>query len=149
MPGFRTAIGGILLVGVIALTAYASSYIARLPESNCHTTPVSDLWSDDRAYKATVLVKNCNLDETIFYSVRIDAYSPPLRLGWSTHEVIESDERPFEVPTVRWKEPRTLAIEMETKTLRGSIELHVGDDLTIVRTYIAKTPEAFPNYTNH
>jgi hypothetical protein len=137
---------GLLIAGAIALLVYLTSYIARLPESNCTTSPASEIWSPDRAYKATLLVKDCNLSETIFYSIRVDAYSPPLSTGFFTHEVIEDDERPSEPPTVRWDTPRKLAVEMKTRTLHGTVQRHSGDDLTIVRTYIARQPDAFPNY---
>jgi hypothetical protein len=65
----------IKLVAVIfafALTIFLTSYVSRLPESNCVTQPISSSWSNDRAYKATLLRKDCNLSKTAFYSVRID-----------------------------------------------------------------------------
>lgn len=138
--------GTLFIVALIAVTVYTTSYLARLPESNCSTSPVSELWSEDRVYKATILMKDCNMGETIFYSVRVDAYPPPPRRGWFTKREIDNDERPSEPPAVRWEAPRTLLIEMKTRTLVGSMREHVGDDLTIVRVFAAQAPDAFPNY---
>jgi hypothetical protein len=140
---FRLA-GLLVLIGLLLGTAYVTSYFARLPESNCSTSPISEAWAEDHAYKATLLEKQCNKWETIFYSVRVDAYSPPLRRAWFTIEQVEDDERPV-APVVRWEMRRALLIEMQTRTLSGTIQRHVGDDLTIVRRFQAREPNAFPN----
>ena len=140
-----TAIKGLFVFGLIAIAVYVTSYVARLPESNCSTSLVSELPSEDQAYNATVLVKDCNLGETIFYSVRIDARSPLQHRGWFTTYEIEDDERPDGPPELRWEAPRTLVIERSTRTLAGSIRRHIGDDLTLVRNFRAKAPDAFPN----
>jgi hypothetical protein len=140
------AIKGVFVFGLIAIAVCVTSHVARLPESNCSTSPVFDLPSEDQAYSATVLVKDCNVGETIFYSVRIDARSPPLRLGWFTIYEIEDDERPDGPPELRWEALRTLVIEMPTRTLAGLIRTHIGDDLILVRNFRAKAPDAFPNY---
>jgi hypothetical protein len=139
------AIVACFILAVIAVTAITTSYFAGLPESNCLTSPVSELWSEDRVYKATVLLKDCNKGETIFYSVRVDFFPPPPRGGWFTRREINDDERPLEAPDVRWEAPRTLLIQMKTRTLGGSMREHVGDDLTIVQNFTARAPDAFPN----
>ena len=61
-----------LLVSAFAVTIYVTSYVSRLPESNCATSEASSLSSDDHSYRATLLKKECNKAETTFYSVRID-----------------------------------------------------------------------------
>jgi hypothetical protein len=136
----------LVLLSAFILTIYATSYISKLPESNCTTSPISSLWSDDRAYEATILKMDCNMSETIFYSVRIDAFSPPLREAWFTKQEIESDEFPVpsEPPSIRWIDSRHLEITMKTKTIGGMLNEHVGHDLIITRTYIASSPSAFP-----
>lgn len=132
---------------LLGIFTYAVSYIARLPESNCRTQAISAHWSPDRAYKATLMEKNCNLGETIFYSVRIDANSPPLKSGWFVPGYeLEDDEYPTVRPTLSWAAERRLEIRAKTRTIHGTIILNTGDDLTVVRTYIAREPEAFPNY---
>jgi hypothetical protein len=131
---------------LVTVTAYTTSWLTRSLESTCSTKPISGTWAQDRAYKATLLRKDCNLSETIFYAVRIDAFSPLLRHAWFTIEEIGDDERPPAPPTLRWTGAQNLAIEMVTKTLRGSLVRNVGQDLTTSVTYVARLPMAFPNY---
>jgi hypothetical protein len=136
-----------MVAALMAGTAYITSWWVRGPEQYCSTEPVAEFWSQDRAYKATLLVKNCNLWESIFYRVRIDAMSPPLKHGWFMYVDLNDDERPDASPSVRWDGPRLLSIEVQTRTLRGSILQNVGEDLSTSVTYIAKAPAAFPNYS--
>jgi hypothetical protein len=119
------------LVFAFALAIYLTSYFSRLPESNCTTSPVSGLWSGDRAYQATLLKKDCNLAETAFYSVRID------RAGaWSLRIEIEQDPYPAQAiePAMKW-DSHKLEIEIPAESFTGSIERHEGD-LTVVRSYV-------------
>jgi hypothetical protein len=127
----------VLLVFTFAAAIYATSYISRLPESNCTTSEASDLSSDDHFYKATLLKKECNKAETTFYSIRIDKLSGPADRRWFLIEQIEQDPypaRPSE-PRVKW-DAHKLEIEISAKEYSGSIERRV-EDLTIVRSYIA------------
>jgi hypothetical protein len=121
------------LASAFALTILLTSYVSRLPESNCATEPVSTLWTNDRAYKATLLKKDCNRSEPIFYSVRID------RPGdWFLRVEIEEDPYPAQAlePAMKW-DSHKLEIEIPAETFTGSIERHEGA-LTIVRTYSRK-----------
>lgn len=62
-----TRIATILAVVIaVWLIVRVTSYCARLPESNCVTTPASEYLAPDRAYKATVLEKDCNMGEDLF-----------------------------------------------------------------------------------
>ena len=122
-------------VVAFALTIYLTSYISRLPETNCTTGPVSSLWSGDNVYKATLLKKDCNLGETIFYSVRVD------KLGaWFLGVEIEEDPYPAQAsePAVKW-DLHKLKIDIPAETFSGSIE-HREGDLTVMRTYIPPRP---------
>jgi hypothetical protein len=123
------------LVLAFILTVYLTSYISKLPESNCATEPVSSLWTNDRAYKATLLKKDCNLSETIFYSVRIDKPD-----DWFLRVEIEEDPYPAQAaePAMKWDSHR-LAIDIPAEKFTGSIERREGD-LTVVRTYIPLKP---------
>src|SRR5882757_9721357 len=140
----RRIVSVVLVAALVAVTAYVTSWLARGPEQYCSTAPVMEFWSGDRAYKATLLIKNCNKDESIFYRVRVDAMSPPLKYGWFKYLDLDDDERPNAPPLVRWDRPRLLSIEMQTRTLRGSIVQNVGEDLSTSVTYVAKEPAAFP-----
>jgi hypothetical protein len=135
-----------MVEALMAITAYITSWLARGPEQYCSTEAVTEFWSQDRAYKAALLIKNCNLGESIFYRVRVDAMSPPLKRGWFKYIDLDDDERPDALPSIRWDGPRLLSIEMQTRTLRGSIAQNTGEDLSTSVTYIAKIPTAFPNY---
>ena len=118
-----------------ALTIYLTSDFSRLPESNCTTTPVSDLWSSDNSYKATLLKKNCNLSETVFNSVRID------KLGaWFLMIEIEQNPYPAQAfePAMNW-DSHKLEIDIPAEKFSGSIERREGD-LTVVRSYIPTKP---------
>jgi hypothetical protein len=65
--------------------------------------------------------------------------------GWFVHGYeLEDDEYPTVRPTLSWAAAEW-RLEISAKT-RGTIILNTGDDLTIVRTYIAREPQAFPNY---
>jgi hypothetical protein len=120
------------LVSAFALTIYLTSYISRLPESNCTTSPVSELWSSDKNYKATLLKKDCNLSETIFYSVRIDKPG-----AWFLRVELEEDPYPAQAsePAMRW-DMHKLEIDIPAEKFSGSIE-HREGNLTIVRTYFS------------
>ncbi len=124
------------LVFALALTIYLTSYISRLPESNCTTGPVSSSWSDDHVYKATLLKKDCNLGETAFYSVRIDKPS-----AWFLRVEIEEDPYPAQAsgPAMKW-DSHKLEIAIPAEKFTGSIE-HREGDLTVVRTYIPPKPK--------
>jgi hypothetical protein len=129
-------------------------YVARLPESNCSSMPIGTFWNADRAFKATLLEKNCNGGETLFYSVRVDAFSPPLHGSWFIpgYELEGDNDWPRTVPTVRWTTPRQLDIEVNTASIAGSIsslvhtsyvvgsggKIDPSDDLTVVRKYFPK-----------
>jgi hypothetical protein len=129
-------------------------YVARLPDSNCTSKSVGEFWNADRAFKATLLVKNCNAGETLFYSARIDAYSPPLHGSWFLPGIqLESDQDwPRTVPVVRWTTPRQVEIDVDTDTVAGSLtrlihtpyivgadgKIDPRDDLTILRKYLPK-----------
>jgi hypothetical protein len=129
------------------VTIYITSFIARLPESTCKTTSESVHWTQDRAYKATLLKKSCNLGETLFYSIRIDAYSPPLKRAWFVPAYeLENDDYPDRPPALQWTSPRRLEVAVSTRTTSGTITTNVGDDLTLVRIYRPREPGAFPNY---
>jgi hypothetical protein len=123
------------LVFGFALTIYLTSYLSRLPESNCTTSPAVDLWSADHAYKATLLKKDCNLSETIFYSVRVDKPG-----AWFLRMEIEQDPYPAQAiePVMKW-DSHKLEIEVPAEKISGSIERREGD-LTIVRSYIHPKP---------
>jgi hypothetical protein len=71
----------IILAGAFALTIIVTAYIAGLPDSNCVAGPVSELWSGDHLFKATILRKTCLHGEAFTYSVRIDKPNTPTR-GW-------------------------------------------------------------------
>jgi len=132
-------LGGVGIFGLVVWlgvgTVWLIVYIARLPESNCVTTPVSEYLAPDRAYKATVLEKDCNMRETFFYSVRIDAYSPPLSTAAFFRFELESDTVEQNPPVVHWAEPRRLEVLVKTHTLAGTLTNHVGQDLILMRTY--------------
>ncbi len=130
----------VALVCCLALAIYLTSYIARLPESNCTTSSVSDLWSSDHTYQATLLKKDCNLSETIFYSVRIDKLASPSSRGWFFKQEIEQDPYPAQAlePAMKWDSHR-LQIDVPAETMSGSIERREGD-LTVVRSYVRNRP---------
>jgi hypothetical protein len=69
---------------VFAAAIYGTAYVMRLPESNCANSNVSELWASDHAYKATLIKKDCNMGEAFIFSVRVDAYAPPLTRAWFT-----------------------------------------------------------------
>jgi hypothetical protein len=123
-------------LGVLALTIYLTSYFARLPESNCVNGEVGKFASNDGAYTATLLKKDCGMGETIFYSVRIDKIERSPAAGWFLREDLEQDGYPAIAiePTIKW-EAHQLEIAIPAKELAGSIQRRV-DDLTIVRSYI-------------
>jgi len=141
-----TKVGAI--IAVVGLTAYATHWITLGPEKYCKTSSTAESWAPDRAYKATVFKKDCNLGESIFYSVRVDAFSPPERTPWFTNRELEADVWPEEPrpPNLIWTTPRQLEITMATKRLDGRLTEHIGNELTIVRIFNAMKPDAFRNF---
>jgi hypothetical protein len=122
-----------ILGGAFAITIYVTSYVSRLPESNCVTGPVSQMWSSDHLYKATLLEKNCLHGEAFFYSVRIDKPNTSTG-GWFFTEEIEGDGNLPPSPVMRWTAHK-LEIEILAKSTSGSIE-HREGDLTVIRSYV-------------
>jgi hypothetical protein len=134
------------LLGVLALAALGAAFMTGGPAPACSTSTILEAWSPDRAYRASLLKKNCNKDESIFYSVRIEAHAPPLDRAWYSIHELDSDQYPIVAPTVKWPEGRQLKIVVETRTLKGELTVHTGSDLTIVKSYVPSNPDAFPNY---
>ncbi len=139
--------------GMVVLVAFAIFGAARLawgllPSGpSCVTSSQAEIWTPDRAYKATLSKKDCNMSESIFYSVRVDAVSPRAgRPKWFTIRNIDTDEYPENPPQLAWAAARQLEITMPTRTLRGTVTEHVGDDLVVARVFAATKPDAFPNY---
>jgi hypothetical protein len=87
-------------------------------------------------YKATLLKKDRNLGETIFYSVRIDKPD-----AWFLKIELEEDPYPVQAsePAMKW-DLHKLEIDIPAQTLSGSIERREGD-LTVVRTYVFPKPK--------
>ena len=147
MPAATTVVTLVGVTGLLALAARFEWYVARLPEPDCTTSVLSEAWSSDHAYKAAVLEKVCNLRESVFYSVRVDAPATPLSRGWFVPGFeLENDTYPKAVPLVRWAKPRELEIEVPTRTLAGTLVVSVGEDLTVVRRYAPTEPGAHPNW---
>ena len=123
------------LVSAFTLTVYLTSYISRLPDSNCSTRQVSKSWSRDHAYSAALLRKECNLGDTAFYSARIAKPG-----AWFLKIEVEEDPYPAEAvePTMTWDAHR-LRIDIPAEKFTGSIERREGD-LTVVRSYIPPKP---------
>jgi hypothetical protein len=140
-----------LLVSAALALAYMAGiriawYYARLPESSCVISSGLSASSSDHAFEATILEKDCNQGKSLFYSVRVDAKSPPLPRGWFVQGYgLENDAYPT-VPRLHWVSPRRLEIEVETRMLSGELTLNAGDDLTVVRKYVAAQPDARPNF---
>jgi hypothetical protein len=144
-PSWRTFAKIGAVIAVINLAAYVSHWATLGPEANCKTSSMAESWAPDHGYKATVLEKDCNLGESILYSVRLDAFSPPERTAWFTTRELETDDR-AQPPELDWSSARQLEITMATRTLGGRLTEHVGDHLTIVRVFSAAKPDAFPNF---
>jgi hypothetical protein len=71
----------------------------------------------------------------LFYSIRIDAYAPPIAHAWFVPGVeLEDHSYPTGNPAFQWAGPRRLEVVVSTRALTGSLTTHVGDDLTLVRT---------------
>src|ERR1700728_4807471 len=153
---YKRAAKIILAVLFCAFALRVTWYIARLPESNCSSKPVAESWNEDHAFKATLIKKNCNAGETLFYSVRVDAHSPPLHSGWFVPGYeLEADETwPRQIPSFRWVTPRELGVTVNTGTVSGTVtntvhSPYVGpsgikqdpsDDLLVVRKYVPLHP---------
>jgi len=129
----RAWIKFLLLAGFFALTIYATYYVATIRERICTTASVTSLWSGDRAYEATLLKKDCNHEETIFYSVRIDKPHE-----WFMIQDVEEDGYPTPAvqPHLKWSAHR-LQIDIPARSLRGSYE-HREGDLSVVRSWVTR-----------
>lgn len=129
-----------LLVAAFGLTVAVTSYVARLPDSDCVTEPRWQAWSGDHIYQATLLRKNCRRGEYFSYSVRVDKPDSPAG-GWFVIDAVARDgeENPVPPPpAIHWAGHR-LEIETRSGKLRGAVE-HREGDLTIVRSYLPARP---------
>ena len=142
MTGWMKAAG---LLALFGLTIFVTSWISRLPESNCTTSQLSQSQSPDHVYNAALLEKNCNKGETWFYSVRIEAHSPPSQFAWVSTVDLDNDDPDRNRPVLAWSGKRRLEITAKTKTLVGELAYHAADDLTVVRKFLPASPNAFPN----
>lgn len=139
--GIKLGIAAVVLIAAFTLAIYVTSYVARLPDSDCVTQPVSQAWSGDHMYQATLLRKNCRRGEYFSYSVRVDKPNTPTG-GWFVIDTIARDgeENPVPPPpAMNWTGHR-LNIEIRSQKLSGSITHHEGD-LTLVRSYIPPKSE--------
>jgi hypothetical protein len=148
----------VLAVLICGLVLRVVWYVARLPESNCSSKPVAESWNADHAFEATLIEKNCTAGETLTYSVRVDAHSPPLHGGWFVPGYgLESGDTggwPRKIPILRWVTPRALEIVVNTGMIGGTITTVVhspyvdgsaikedpSDDLFVIRKYIPAYP---------
>lgn len=130
------------LVAAFAVTIAVTSYVVRLPDSDCVTEPLSQAWSGDHMYQAILLRKNCRRGEYFSYSVRVDKPNTPTG-GWFVIDAIARDgeENPVPPPpAIKWTAHR-LDVETRSAKMRGSVE-HREGDLTIVRSYVPAKPDA-------
>ena len=138
-------------LGMVLLTAAFVHGFSRAQEGDdtgCKTMTIATSWSPDRIYEASLIEKNCNQGESLFYSVRIDAKPRPGRRGWFVpgYELENDLVHPESPPAMTWATPRRLEIKVGTRTLAGSLELSAGDDLTVVRDYVPAARGAHPNF---
>lgn len=135
------------MIGVtIAVAICAAAFLVFRKGPGCTSALLTEMWSADRAYSAALHKKDCNQGESILYSVRVDAHSPPLRIDWSSNYELRNDKYPDQAPSLLWRSDRELEITVKTRTLRGKLQVNAGDDLTITEAYDPSDPNAFPNY---
>ena len=130
------SISGIILILAVALLAAA--YRALVAGPGCSTVQESELWSADRAYKATLLKKQCSAafaGEAFFWKVRVDKPEPTASGGWFLVWEIENDKAfDPDPPAMRWDGARVLKVDVSTDRVRGDLTSHI-DDLIFVRTF--------------
>lgn len=117
-------------------TSAVTAYIIKRPESRCATTPTSEIWSEDRAYRALLWQKSCAGGETVRYQIEIHSVAPPPIDRWYTVRDIESDEAMPRPPSLHWVTARRLNVNVRTENLTGVLEDHLHD-LVLVRTFSA------------
>jgi hypothetical protein len=142
---WRSFAKGIAFIAALALTVVLTQritiWLTAGPEQYCKTAATEESWAPDRTYKATVLKKDCNMGESISYSVRLDALSTPERREWFTVRQLETDAPYPSSPTLSWITPQQLEITMATGTLDGRLTEQVDDHLVVTRIFkAAKAP---------
>jgi hypothetical protein len=113
---------------------------------SCVRSQINSRPSADGRYTAVIEKVVCESGAETSYRLKISAKEVPGSRGWSTSFSLESDLRDELVPALRWTSELELEVSMPTRTIEGALRQHVGDNLTIRRVFVAKSPEAFPNY---
>lgn len=145
--GVRKTLGFLLALLLLITVSFVTGRFGAIdndPDKNCHTSAVTDVWSSTRSYEAILLKKNCNEDESIFYTVRLNFFAPtagPLgdRSSFAIHD-LENDDYPDTKPELYWENSRTLVAVVKTRELAGTLTLR-QQGATFVRKYVTSAKE--------
>ena len=136
MIPLKIIIKSTFVVAVLSAIIFLTHHFSR-PDWNCSINSVGQLWSVDRLFKATILRKSCNLDETVFYSVRLDFVGTPSSPASFIPGIeLENDQFTPENPILNWSNGHKLEITISTKLMSGTLEDHLNNDLVIIRKYV-------------
>jgi hypothetical protein len=132
-----------VLISSLIVVSFSQGLHYGDPEWNCKTRPVDEVWSSDKAFKATILRKACNVDETVFYNVRIDSLGSATTKRWFIpgYELENDDDHPEHAPKLRWTKLHELEAIVRTETLSGKLTVRSADDFVFVRTYLPSKPD--------
>lgn len=111
----------------------------------CETQVSASVNSPDLAYSAKTKKEICVSGAEVQYFVVVEGIGKNVD-HWFVELRIENDLRGGAQPKLSWAGPRNLVIEIDTRTLQGDTQLHLGDDLTVKRKFVPRDPFAFPNF---
>jgi hypothetical protein len=115
-------------------------------DASCVQSPIDSRSSGDGRYTAVIEKMVCESGAETSYKLKIVAKEAPGLRGWNASFSLESDLRDALVPTLEWTSELEVEVSVPTRTIEGELKQNVGDNLTIRRIFVAKSPGTFPNY---
>jgi len=147
----NTPIGKFIVISAIAIPVVfvAVFWFALNREGGCTSSIIKQEFSVDKMYKATLLKKDCNIGESITYSIRFDSVGSSVEGGWFIPCFeLENDEYPESIPEMRWTDQHRLEVRVRTRTLSGQLTRNINNNLIFSRSYIPKDPSTLPQFLN-
>lgn len=140
----RWRYNGALAAG--SLTVLALLGACNGERSNACTTDLgAAIVAPQSTYAAKIRKTTCVAGAELTFAVVLDRNGKGPN-DWTYAVQIETDKKDPEPPQVEWSGPASVKIVVPTRTLRGTLIEHVGQDLRVERQFVPQEPDAFPNF---
>jgi len=111
----------------------------------CQLNIVANYPNDDGSDVATILRRNCNMEENVTYFLRLNFGPRPGSDGWWNITELENDAYPEGDPSAVWTNNSILQVTISTKALSGTLVWDTGSNIVVTKTYKPRKPGT-PSY---